>query len=570
MPLDARAGSAAVWVWNSLWSTTRHARMDIIDVAILKQPSVGDGSEVPAIARWLFTAKDGRVLKKASNTASVATLKQSFLGRILDRAIGIDSSLKAAPSNEGGGQPFAIALLGNGESVLVDEDAWKTLFPPPQKETGVIALLALAPVHSLEGCHAHRQRLACEYRIKTKELSESPDQAEVAASHQARMTTYVLMSPSLLRGVEKGVKKIRDKNVINFTTTRDEKLLRSRVNHANREVESKLRRIVRWVEEVRRVHVLCITAIFTVYSASSGNGAPGAWLECVTSLSMIQRNMRRTGEEQAINQHSISSILNALKETSKETANDKKQEASSAFAQVHDGSAAYKRIIEIHGEGKREKDYPPHSETEIETIVSATFPEANGLVPPETLGGYRRLIDNEEHWHSPATLTPTHKSSGYQGRLNVGYTARRPPPAPVECAGSFCAYDETPPGSVHRTVLLGVEVADNKEESTIPWTDRNSTLGPVNASLETAQQMMQTSSNDGHRSVRFSFDFGSVATAHVEATTGRNSHWDKGLLESWDGEKHPAIDGRYLPLPRTNENKVKIFPPSIHSYRKTS
>lgn len=528
--------------------------MDIIDVAILKQPSAGDGSEVPAIARWLFTAKDGRVLKKASNTASVATLKQSFLGRILDRAIGIDSSLKAATSNEGGGQPFAIALLGNGESVLVDEDAWKSLFPLPHKETDVIALSALAPVHSLEGCHAHRQRLACEYRIKTKKLSESPGQVGVSASHQGRMTTYVLMSPSLLRGVEKGVKKIRDENVMNFTTTRDEKLLLSRVNHANREVESKLRRIVRWVEEVRRVHVLCITAIFTVYSASSGNGAPGAWLERVTSLSMIQ-HMRRASEEQAINQHSIPSIPNAPRETSKQAANDKKQEeASTAFAQAHDESAACKQIAEIHGEGRREKDRPPHSET--------TFPEVNGPVPPETPGGYRRPIENEEQLHSPAILTPTHKASGYQGRLDVGYDAQRPSPAPADCAGNFCAYEESLLGSVHRMVPLGVEVADKKEESTIPWTDGNPTLGPVDASLETAQQPM--------RGVRFSFDLGSVATAHVEATAGLNFHWDKGLLQSWDGERHPTIDGKRLPLPRTNENKVNIFPASIHSYKKAS
>ncbi|CAM9378085.1 unnamed protein product, partial [Ascophyllum nodosum] len=73
---------AAIWVWESLWSSTRrHARVDILDVALFD--GGGNPEAIPTLSRWIFTAKDGRVMKKTTSNTSVGALKQALLGRAL-------------------------------------------------------------------------------------------------------------------------------------------------------------------------------------------------------------------------------------------------------------------------------------------------------------------------------------------------------------------------------------------------------------------------------------------------------------------------------------------------------
>lgn len=291
--------TAARWVWESLWSVRRHTRMDILDVYLLDQPP---NAATPAIAQWLFTAKDGRVMKKSSTTACLAALKQSLLGKAICRA-GSDSATNnlsyETTSAIATGMPFATALLSSGGSVLVDESAWGTHVLGRSAHHGerddVVAVIALFPRDSPEFRRGPRQRLVCEYRLKEVCVwSEGGIGEAFATPVQAVTTTFILVASSLLRGGEKVPGQSQEKAEAEVHQSRrtetksavDGRLV-SRVQATNREVENKLRRIVQWVQEVRRVRVLSMTAMFTVLP-SSGNGAPGVWLERVIGTRLVQ------------------------------------------------------------------------------------------------------------------------------------------------------------------------------------------------------------------------------------------------------------------------------------------
>ena len=330
---------AAQWVWDSLWSARRHARMDILDVVLFDEQlaSEQEGGASPCLEppkpfasmRWLFTAKNGRVMKKSSHNTSLGALKQALLGRALLRrgssegtSTGTNSTNERRSSSATGGCIFATALLRSGESVPLDEDRWTALVVREGgREDGAVAVTALAPAGGDLGIEMSRrggaapQRFTCEYRAKLDNKRTAPTRAHPAAATdfavttkpiEASMTTYVLVARGVLRDRdEQQNEPQRDRGEAKQTAggdaadaatsatanLLDERLL-SRAKTTNREVEAKLRAVVQWVQETRGVYVLNMAATFIVVLSSGGNSAhkPGVWLEQALHVRMVPKN----------------------------------------------------------------------------------------------------------------------------------------------------------------------------------------------------------------------------------------------------------------------------------------
>lgn len=303
-------------MWDCLWSARRHARIDILDVALFDENSAGDKEDEASSSaasttttpagtsmRWLFTAKDGRVMKKSSHNTNLGALKQAFLDRVLVRressAAERRSSRIAGTNIPAGGGVFATALLGSGESVPLDEDTWTAVVVKNGgRNDGAVAVAALAPATDDAVLETSRrggstpQRFTCEYTVK-------PGSSSTTVGKGGKSTTYVLVSPGLLRDAngqqeKRGVAGDGAEGAAAataMTTTLPGERLVSRVKATNREVEARLGRIVQWVQEVRNVHVLCMAAIFTMVPFSgSTTGKPGVWLEQVLHVRMIPKD----------------------------------------------------------------------------------------------------------------------------------------------------------------------------------------------------------------------------------------------------------------------------------------
>lgn len=270
--------------------------MDILDVALFDEPEGNSvattGTTTPTIARWLFTAKDGRVMKKAANNATLGALKQALLGRVL----------RVVSDGDGGsaGRIFATALLASGENVPLDEDTWDALVIGGgigDRVAAVTALFTGDPAESRRECP--RQRVTCEYRTKADSTASARADGSFGMPIQASMTTWIVVSPGLLREAE-GMQNPQDLEQAEHektsalagrgATNPDGRLI-SRVKSTNREVEAKLRSIVQWVQEVRRVRVLSMTAIFTVVP-SPGAGACGVWLEQALDVRVVPQQAK--------------------------------------------------------------------------------------------------------------------------------------------------------------------------------------------------------------------------------------------------------------------------------------
>lgn len=273
--------------------------MDILDVALFDRRPRAALPTTPIIAQWLFTAKDGRVMKKSSTSASLAALKQSLLGKALRGALSRSENRnsKTGMLSVTVGRPFATAYLSSGETVLVDEKAWSKLIVDGivhgEEGGDVIAVTAVDPGDSLEFHGGLPQRLVGGYKLKTDyALSQSRGRETFKGPPQATTRTYMLVASGLLRGGEGVDGQSQETQFGELRTTAATKgatdgLLISRAKATNRELETKLRRIVQWVQEVRRVRVLSMNAIFTVLP-SSGTGAPGVWLERVISTRVMK------------------------------------------------------------------------------------------------------------------------------------------------------------------------------------------------------------------------------------------------------------------------------------------
>lgn len=305
--------------------------MNILDVVLFDELSAGEQEAAAspylqpstpfAGMRWLFTANNGRVMKKSSHNTSLGSLKQALLGRVLLRRGSSErNSAGANPANErhsssaAGGGIFATALLRSGESVPLDEDTWTALVVREGgREDGAVAVTALAPAGGHPGIETSRrggatpQRFTCEYSAKLDtrrtglvraHRDASTDFAVTTKPIEASMATYVLVGRGVLRDVDgqqnepqqAGGEAVEPANSATANLL-DERLL-SRAKTTNREVEAKLRAVVRWVQETRGVYVLSMAATFTVVQSSGGNSDrnPGVWLEQALHVRMVPRN----------------------------------------------------------------------------------------------------------------------------------------------------------------------------------------------------------------------------------------------------------------------------------------
>ena len=331
-------------MWDSLWSARRHARIDVLDVVLFDEVSAGEreaAASSPSLSiesstppcpgmRWLFTAKNGQIMKKSSHNTSLGALKQALLDRaLLRRGSSEGKSISAYPTNGphssnssvAGGCVFATALLRSGESVPLNEDSWTALVVREGgREGGAVAVIALAPTGGGQGVETSRrggatpQRFTCEYRAKLNNRRTPLARAKSVAATglavtekpiEASMATYVLVARGLLRdadGQQSEPRHDQDEEkhhargeAIETGTSAtaivlDERLL-SRAKATNREVEATLRAVVQWVQDTRGVYVLSMAATFIVVPPSGNSaGKPQVWLEQALQVRMVHKN----------------------------------------------------------------------------------------------------------------------------------------------------------------------------------------------------------------------------------------------------------------------------------------
>lgn len=554
--------AAARWVWESLWSTRRHAKVNILDIALFDGPGDGVSSGTggsPTIARWLFTAKDGRIMKKAAHNASIGALKQSLLGRVLCGALeNSDSGDSRASSKAAARKVFATALLSSGESVELDEGAWATwIVGGRSRQDGVSAVMALVPGNSVDHRHGSRHQVTCEFRVKTHGTTVGKGCVGDACSTPTlvTMTTYVLVSSGLLR--EEGDKPDEGQDKKHGGGGR----LVSRVKATNDEVEAKLRRIVQWVQEARGVKVLGMTAMFTVLP-SLASGAPGVWLERVLNVRMTpkevgtavvapfadtptvalaQRTIKAPG-----NQEPPTQLDPQYSGQSTPAAGGSFQPSEAVLArqQSEDSASSRPTAVEgislgagntVHASAERSTSAFARTSSPIHGGESATSQSIASILSAATnavlsvgeqpfpqSGGDDTVLSSENGKStSTSSSTATVASLNRRGRSVVGpefsqSVARR------RCAGDFCSYHGASSGLPAPT--QGKDGGGDIGVGTVlNWTD-------VGMSDEDGGALLDVADKSG---VQFSLSLKSVALARAEAKKEHDLYWGEGLRECY-------------------------------------
>lgn len=553
--------AAARWVWESLWSTRRHAKVNILDIALFDGPGDGVASGTggsPTIARWLFTAKDGRIMKKAAHNASVGALKQSLLGRVLRGALeNSDSGDSRVSSKTAARQVFATALLSSGESVELDEGAWATWIVGGKcRQDRVSAVMALVPGNSVDHRRGSHHQVTCEFRVKTHGTTVGKGCVGDACSTptQVSMTTYVLVSSGLLR--EEGDKHDEGQDKKHGGGGR----LVSRVKATNDEVEAKLHRIVQWVQEARGVKVLGMTAMFTVLPSLT-SGTPGVWLKRVQNVRIIpkevgtavaapfadtppvalaQRTIKAPGHEEPPTQlgpqYSVQSIPAAEGSCQPSEAVLARQESEDSDiprpTAVKGMSSGAGNTVHASAESNSSafaRTAPPIDVGESATNQSITsiISAATNVVlsvgeQPLPQGGGDDTVLSSENGKIVSSSTATVASLNRRGRSIVGpefsqSVARR------RCAGNFCSYYGASSGLPAPT--QGTDAGGDTGVGTVlNWTD-------VGMSDKDGGALLDVVDKSG---AQFSLSLKSVALARAEAGKGHNWYWGECLRECYE------------------------------------
>lgn len=573
--------------------------MDILDVALFDDDDKPEGVAAAAaetkatrpIARWLFTAKDGRIMKKSANNASVGALKQALLGRVLRGAMDEDRGST--------GRVFATALLTSGESVPLDEDAWAALIVGRGGggRDRVAAVTALFPGDPMESRRGSRQRVTCEYRTKVDStvVPARVGSSSFAVPMRASTTTWVVVSPDLLREPEETHPNPQNQDyeksaLTGGGVTSSNGRLASRVKSTNREVEAKLRGIVQWVQEVRRVHVLSMTAMFTVLP-SLGTGAPGVWLEQALDVRVVPQVAkmmaapiagphrvppmdRKFQENYGGGQHSIANLgppegtdtvrtdlfgkecqkmsetgVKAHRESEcSETARGEtvmatpaKQSASVTPCASNGGNPS-STLMELSSSASS-----PALENSIDIISVAAAAAANASL--STVGEQTKSEKNEggggrgggggvrHHGNGAsleASLTATADVRRQRGRSLVGATISCRDQMRKKCAGDFCAFEassELPTQTQKRKEISGDgKVGGGGEGVALDWTNISAPK-EGRSLLEFSRPASPIGS--GNQGEVFSLTFKSVGLARMEAEREQHAHWGEPLRRCW-------------------------------------
>lgn len=558
LPSIQCAGIAATWVWDSLWSTRRHVSMDILDVAILEQGSE-EACPAPSIARWLFTSKDGKVLKKGSKTANFAALKQAFRARVLRGAPHRNTPFEGSSGDNSTGQPFATALLRDGTCTHVNEDTWQILFPDTGHDLRVAAIISLEPGNPSESGRARGQRLACQYRLR---LDDSPTPAKDGTTSRVSqdiVSTFMVVSSRLARNRKRynGKAETHVAKDGGLGRTCGEKLVASRVNSANHEAEHKLRRIVRCVERAKRVRVLRMTAMF-VTVPSERHGVPGVWLERVVGLSVTQ--LANTERAPLAGQPSPTAMRNTCQNVDTDTRPRESAQGGPRLelppersttqtvkrGQTCEGKDTALEVLEESHEIKTGST--AHQDamggelvstaTDHHQIVSTSDGRTARETPPEPAESPPSAPFDVDHQGSdvgddtegsPALeITPPQQQ---HPPTRGGH--RRTPPA-RRCAGDFCSY-RTASRETHPRHGCAQADVTHGDTGDFDWTH-------VDVCCERGKGLLRVDPERAFFPVRLK----SLALARVEATANHRSHWDGPLIESWSKAACEASDADEL------------------------
>lgn len=525
--------------------------MNILDAATFDDKRNTDIATT--LSRWIFTAKDGRVVKKSSINTSVGALKQVLLGRVL-RSIPNDGRGSRVAGNTPG-QVFANALLKSGKSVQLDEEAWASLIVRGGLQGGgIAAVTAMVPNNDSMGLRrGSRQRVICEYRVAVDHSDANNVDHSSAKPLHAYIQTYVVVSSSLLRQTN-GQNQVCSKNDDSMADKAyvGGRLL-SKSKPMNREVGAKMGRIVHWVQEVRRVYVLAMTATFIVLP-SDGNSSPMAWLERALDIRIVpkkssselrapiagtspippkhscqgpgDRKPRESRCEINIGQPDISedATSDSLGETSSrqwyDPPSDNTSKTKSALANALDGAgtphAPSDPYIRRSKPDKLGSSSATSSEvkstTKILSAATDTTPSTPETMEESQLQGSGNTVQPHHHRPSPTALSP-HCHHPERGN----------------CVGDFCAYrGQSKPSRPKFTKRGYSETGDVVE---VDWADINADSG--NGTLLEISKRSTPRKEDAKNGGMCSLSFKSISLARGEDNEERDLYWDESLRKYW-------------------------------------
>lgn len=555
--------TAAIWVWESLWSARRHAKVDILDAAILDDERNTDAAT--ALSRWIFTARDGRVVKKSSINTSVGALKQALLGRVLRGTPNDGRDSRAAGNTQG--QFFANALLRSGKSMQLDEEAWASLIVGGGLQGGgIAAVTAMVPNNDSTGFRrGSRQRVICEYRVAVGHSHAKNADYSSAKPLHASMQTYVVVSSSLLRQTD-GQNQLCEQNEDSVADKAcvDGRLL-SKSRPVNREVGAKMDRIVHWVQEVRRVYVLTMTAAF-IMLPSAGNSSPRAWLERALNIRIVPK--KSPSETRA---PIAGTSLTPPKRSCQGPGDRKPRESQCAISIGQPEKSEDATSNSLGVTSSRQWCDPAYDNTSKTKSASASAPDVAGTPhapsdsdnrksKPDKLGSSsatsREIQSTIEILSAATDTTPSTPETTEESQLQRSdyivqphrdrvekrspvassshchrpeRSAACPDAAHGSCVGDFCACrDQSKPS---RPEFTKRERSETGEVVEMDWDDRNASSGNGTL-LEISKRL--TPRNEETRNVAvYSLSFKSLGLARVEANEGRDLYWDESLRQYW-------------------------------------
>lgn len=517
--------------------------MSILDVALFKKQ--GDKtlpSTSPTVARWLFTAKNGRVMKKTGNKANLGALKQALLGKVLRGASEDDEDSE--------GLVFAMALLSSGQIVPLNEDAWGALMVNAGRQDDVTAIIALVPGDPEGVCCGARQRFTCKYKAAYDSTRNVEVDGISSVPIKPSMKTYVLVSPCLLRETH-GNNEPRDQGKERLRRGKsdlDGRLV-SRVKAVNQEVEANLCRIVQWVQEVRTVRVQSMTAIFTVL-LSVGIGTPRVWLERVLDVQVVPKG-GTTAAAPTAGPECLTPIQVDPEHHSRE--ND-----MADMSMRNGGKGAKERDRLTGSTSQPSNDIVRYRQTNnvknIQDKATATLPieEIVGMIPPASTSGIaltlvtassagslgQEMLSTEEMLSTAANgaaLLCEREEGGSGVQVNDG--RREGILLAAKCVGDFCTCQE--PSELQQPRQKQKEITKLFKEKVLDWTDVE-VSGGKEGLLELAKQRILLENREGD--MLFSLTYKSVCMARIEANRGGHLFWGDHVRKCWQGGNHRLSD----------------------------
>lgn len=535
--------------------------MDILDAATFDVERKADAATT--LSRWIFTAKDGRVVKKSSINTSVGALKQALLGRVL-RSIPNDGRDSRVAGNTPG-QVFANALLKSGKSMQLDEEAWASLIVRGGLQGGgIAAVTAMVPNNDSTGLRRRsRQRVICEYRVAVGHSNASNVDHSSAKPLHASMQTYVVVSSNLLRQTgDQNQVCSRSKDSVADKAYVDGRLL-SKSKPINHEVGEKMNRIVHWLQEVRRVYVLAMTATFIVLP-SAGNSSSIAWLERALDIRIIPKKSSSelrapiAGTSLTPSKHSCQGPGDRRPWESQCAINIGKPDRSEGATSDSFGEHSSRQWCDLPSDNISKTKSAlasapdvagtPHAPSDSDICRSKTNKLGSSSATSSEVKSTTNILS------AAADTTPTTPETTEESRLQGSsntlqphqdrpslmalsphchhpeHSVACPDSARGNCVGDFCAYRGQSKPSRPKFTRKGHSETDDVIE--VDWADINAYNG--NGKLLEISKRSTPRKEDATNGGMYSLSFKSIGLACGEANDERYFYWDESLRKYWE------------------------------------